>query len=122
MLTLAALILAAGSLSDRYGRRRVFILGVVVFVAAVRRVPETRDPTRAGGFDLPGAALAMLAFAGGCFALIQASGRADPSGDCRGGRPGRRRRCGAAQRPPDASTGTVPLSPVRQRHLSMGWP
>ena len=34
MLTLAALVLAAGSLSDIYGRRRVFILGVVVFVAA----------------------------------------------------------------------------------------
>ncbi len=34
VLTLAALVLAAGSLSDIYGRRRVFILGVVVFVAA----------------------------------------------------------------------------------------
>jgi MFS family permease len=33
VLTLAALVLAAGSLSDIYGRRRVFILGVVVFVA-----------------------------------------------------------------------------------------
>ncbi len=34
VLTLAALVLAAGSLSDIYGRRRVFIVGVVVFVAA----------------------------------------------------------------------------------------
>jgi MFS family permease len=34
VLTLAALILAAGSPSDIYGRRRVFIVGVVVFVAA----------------------------------------------------------------------------------------
>jgi EmrB/QacA subfamily drug resistance transporter len=167
VLTLAALILAAGSLSDIYGRRRIFILGVVVFVAAsalcaaaptiqllvagrfvqgiggalltpgslaiidavfrpddrtraigawagltavaaaigpvvggyltvavswraiflinlplgavvvvaaVLRVPETRDPARAGGLDLRGAALAMLAIAGVCFALIQASG------------------------------------------------
>ncbi len=171
VLTLAALVLAAGSLSDIYGRRRVFILGVVVFVAAsalcataptigllvaarflqgiggalltpgslaiidavfhpddrtraigawaglgavsgaigpltggyltdavswraiflinlplgafvvvaaVLRVPETRDPTRAGGLDLPGAALAMLAITGVCFALIQASGGLTP--------------------------------------------
>ena len=34
VLTLAALILPAGSLSDLYGRRRVFILGVGAFVAA----------------------------------------------------------------------------------------
>jgi MFS family permease len=34
VLTLAALVLAAGSLSDIYGRRRVFILGTAVFVAA----------------------------------------------------------------------------------------
>jgi EmrB/QacA subfamily drug resistance transporter len=171
VLTLAALVLAAGSLSDIYGRRRVFILGVVVFVAASAlcaaaptiglliaarfcqgiggalltpgslaiidavfhpddrtkaigvwaglgavsgaigplvggyltdavswraiflinlplgafvvaaaflRVPETRDPTRAGGLDLPGAALAMLAIGGVCFALIQASAGLTP--------------------------------------------
>ena len=171
VLTLAALVLAAGSLSDIYGRRRVFILGVVVFVAAsalcaaaptigllvaarfgqgiggalltpgslaiidsvfhpddrtraigawaglgavagaigplvggyltdavswraiflinlplgafvvvaaVLHVPETRDATRAGGLDLPGAALAMLAIGGVCFALIQASGGFTP--------------------------------------------
>ena len=34
VLTLAALILVGGSLSDTYGRRRMFILGTVVFVAA----------------------------------------------------------------------------------------
>src|SRR6185437_10672784 len=34
VLTLAALVLAAGSLSDLYGRRRVFTLGVGAFVAA----------------------------------------------------------------------------------------
>jgi len=54
-------------------------LGGVVVVAAVLRVPETRDPARAGGLDLPGAALAMLAIAGGCFALIQASGGLTPA-------------------------------------------
>src|SRR5260370_5023533 len=34
VLTLAALVLVGGSLSDIYGRRRIFLLGVVVFVAA----------------------------------------------------------------------------------------
>lgn len=33
-LTLAALILVGGSLGDRYGRRRVFVIGVVWFAAA----------------------------------------------------------------------------------------
>src|SRR3954468_18855990 len=33
-LTLAALILLGGSLGDRYGRRRVFLLGVGWFAAA----------------------------------------------------------------------------------------
>ena len=172
MLTLAALILPAGSLSDLYGRRRMFILGVAAFVAAsalcataptiqllvaarfvqgvggalltpgslaiidavfhpddrtraigawagltavagavgppvggyltdalswravflinlpvgafviavaVLQVPESRDPTRAGGLDLPGAALATLAIAALCFALIQASGGLTPA-------------------------------------------
>jgi Na+/melibiose symporter-like transporter len=47
--------------------------------ATVLRVPETRDPTRAGGLDLPGAVLAMLAIASVCFALIQAPGGFTPS-------------------------------------------
>lgn len=34
LLTLAALILVAGSLGDRYGRRRVFLLGVVWFAVS----------------------------------------------------------------------------------------
>ena len=32
-LTLAALLLTAGSLADMYGRRRVFAIGIVVFTA-----------------------------------------------------------------------------------------
>src|SRR3954452_23785070 len=34
LLTLAALILLGGSLGDRYGRRRVFLVGVVWFAVA----------------------------------------------------------------------------------------
>jgi hypothetical protein len=34
LLTLAALILLGGSLGDRYGRRRIFIVGVVRFTLA----------------------------------------------------------------------------------------
>ena len=67
-----------GYLTDAVSWRAVFLinipLGVFVVVAAVRHVPETRDPTRAGGLDLLGAALATLAIAGVCFALIEASG------------------------------------------------
>ena len=70
--------LVGGYLTDAVSWRAIFLinlpLGAFVVVAAVLRVPETRDPTRAGGLDLPGAALAMLAIAGACFALIQAPG------------------------------------------------
>jgi EmrB/QacA subfamily drug resistance transporter len=34
LLTLASLILLGGSLGDRYGRRRIFVLGVLLFTAA----------------------------------------------------------------------------------------
>src|SRR3954447_8874038 len=33
-LTLAALLLTAGSLADMYGRRRLYLLGLIVFTAA----------------------------------------------------------------------------------------
>jgi EmrB/QacA subfamily drug resistance transporter len=67
-----------GFLTDALSWRAVFLInlpvGAFVIVAAVARVPESRDPTSVGGLDLPGAALATLAIAGLCFALIQASG------------------------------------------------
>ena len=33
-LTLAALLLTAGSLSDLFGRRRVFVIGIAIFTVA----------------------------------------------------------------------------------------
>jgi EmrB/QacA subfamily drug resistance transporter len=71
-----------GYLTDAVSWRAIFLinipLGIFVVVAAVRYVPETRDPTRAG-LDLRGAALATLAIAGVCFALIEASGGLTPA-------------------------------------------
>ncbi|MGD0558659.1 MAG: MFS transporter [Streptosporangiaceae bacterium] len=72
-----------GYLTDAVSWRAVFLinipLGIFVVVAAVRHVPETRDPTHAGGLDLRGAALATLAIASVCFALIEASGGLTPA-------------------------------------------
>ena len=72
-----------GYLTEALSWRAVFLInlpvGAFVIAAAVAKVPESRDPTRAGGLDLPGAALATLAIAGLCFALIQASGGLTPA-------------------------------------------
>ena len=66
VLTLAALVLVGGSLSDIYGRRRMFILGVVVFVAAsalcaaaptIGLLVAARFVQGIGGLSLPQAAL-----------------------------------------------------------------
>jgi EmrB/QacA subfamily drug resistance transporter len=75
--------LVGGYLTDAVSWRAIFLinlpLGAFVVVAAIVHVPETRDPTRTGGLDLPGAALAMLAIGSVCFALIQASGGFTPA-------------------------------------------
>src|SRR3984885_5396952 len=75
-----------GYLTDALSWRAVFLinipLGVFVVVAAVLHVPETRDPTHVGGLDLRGAALATVAIAGVCFALIEASGGLTPAVIC----------------------------------------
>ena len=71
-----------GYLTDALSWRAVFLInlpvGGFVIVAAAAKVPESRDPTRAGGLDLPGAGLATVAIAGLCFALIQAGAGLTP--------------------------------------------
>jgi EmrB/QacA subfamily drug resistance transporter len=58
------------------GWRWIFLLNlplaVVVMAVALRHVPETRDPTSHGRFDVAGAVLAALALAGITDALIEA--------------------------------------------------
>jgi MFS family permease len=85
--------LTGGYLTEAVSWRAIFLinlpLGAFVVVAAILRVPETRDPTRAGGLDLPGAALAMLAITGCVLCADPGLRGPDPSGDCRLGR-----RCG----------------------------
>ncbi|POX35993.1 MFS transporter [Streptomyces sp. Ru73] len=68
-----------GWLVDGPGWRWVFFLNVplalVCVPLAARHVPETRDPTTHGRFDVPGAALGALALAGVTYALIAAPAR-----------------------------------------------
>ncbi|MEU6852218.1 MFS transporter [Actinacidiphila alni] len=70
-----------GYLVDGPGWRWIFLvnlpLAAAVVAIAVRHVPESRDRTASGGFDVLGAVLAALALAGITYALISASG--DPS-------------------------------------------
>ena len=66
-----------GWLVDGPGWRWIFLLNVPVAAAvvaiAVRHVPESRDRTASGSFDVRGAALAALCLAGITYALIAAS-------------------------------------------------
>ncbi len=74
LLTLASLILLGGSLGDRYGRRRVFVLGVGLFTAAsllCAVAPERRAADRARLLQGVGGALLTP----GSLAMIEASFR-----------------------------------------------
>jgi EmrB/QacA subfamily drug resistance transporter len=67
-----------GWLVDGPGWRWIFYVNVplaaVTVAIAVRKVPESRDRTASGSFDVRGAALAALCLAGVTYALIAASG------------------------------------------------
>jgi EmrB/QacA subfamily drug resistance transporter len=66
------------------GWRWVFLLNlplaVIVIAVALRHVPETRDASASGRFDVAGAALAALALAGITYALIEAPAGGGPAG------------------------------------------
>jgi EmrB/QacA subfamily drug resistance transporter len=73
-----------GWLVQTVGWRWVFLLNLplaaAVVVVTVRHVPETRDTSVRGGFDVAGAVLAALALAGITYALIEAPEKATKVG------------------------------------------
>ena len=76
LLALASLILLGGSLGDRYGRRRVFVIGVVWFTAASVACGLAQSPGQLiAARVLQGVGGALLT--PGSLALIQASFRRD---------------------------------------------
>ena len=79
MLTLAGFLLAAGALGDRYGRRRVFVIGVVWFAVASLLcgiAPDAPSLIAARALQGVGGALLMP----GSLAILQASFTADDRG------------------------------------------
>ena len=78
-LTLAGFLLAAGALGDRYGRRRVFVIGVVWFAVASLLcgiAPDAPSLIAARALQGVGGALLMP----GSLAILQASFTADDRG------------------------------------------
>ncbi|MGH3665173.1 MAG: MFS transporter [Egibacteraceae bacterium] len=67
-----------GWLVEAVSWRWVFLinapLAVVIVVLALRHVPETRDPTTHGRFDVAGAVLGALALGGITYALVEGEG------------------------------------------------
>ncbi|MCA1823670.1 MAG: MFS transporter, partial [Frankia sp.] len=78
-LTLAGLLLVAGALGDRYGRRRVFVLGVAWFAAASALCGAAPNaPALIGARALQGVGAALLT--PGSLAILQASFAPDDRG------------------------------------------
>jgi EmrB/QacA subfamily drug resistance transporter len=75
--------LLGGYLIDGVSWRAIFLinlpLGALVVIAALRRIPETRDPTVHGRVDVAGSLLAALGLGGLTFALIQGSAGLAPA-------------------------------------------
>jgi EmrB/QacA subfamily drug resistance transporter len=71
--------LLGGYLIGAISWRAIFLInlpiGALVIWAAIRHVPESRDPSAAGRLDLNGAVLAALGLAGTTYALIEAPGQ-----------------------------------------------
>ena len=71
--------LLGGYLIETVSWRAIFLinlpLGVILVLAAVRHVPETRDPTVTGKLDFAGSVLAAIGLAGTTYALVEAPGR-----------------------------------------------
>ena len=97
LVTLSALLLLGGSLGDRFGRRRIFVIGLIGFsvasalcglapssevliaaralqgVGGALLVPETKSSSSAP-LDVLGALLVTIGFAAASFALIEHGG------------------------------------------------
>ena len=71
--------LLGGYLVETVSWRAIFLinlpLGVILVLAAVRHVPETRDPTVTGKLDFAGSILAAVGLAGATYALVEAPSR-----------------------------------------------
>jgi EmrB/QacA subfamily drug resistance transporter len=76
--------LVGGWLVQAASWRWVFLInlpvGVFVVLAALRHVPESRDPVNARGHDITGSLLGTLGLAGVTYALIDAGGGFSPTG------------------------------------------
>src|SRR2546427_328511 len=68
-LTFAVLLLTGAALGDRFGRRRMLVIGLALIPMAQLRLPETYGP--ANRLDLPGLALASAGLFGIVWGLVR---------------------------------------------------